>query len=140
MKILYIFLILIFGCSEFPSEPIQSEPVESEIDIDIYTNLPLDENGYYHKVYPKGSSSTYERVYVKTLATQRVFWSSPNSFDTHYQQQLFTTPIIQYSTYTSSDGIGQQFFYLYEQFIGDTLTIIGSLSSENWDYTQIIIE
>ena len=67
----------------------------------LYMEYEQDESGYYHKTYPSGSASSYGRVYVDTLPTQRVFWSSPNTFDTYYQQQWFSTPIIQYSTMSS---------------------------------------
>ena len=133
-----IALFLIGGCgidNVFDFDNSESEPTPFR----LYMEYEHDENGFYHKTYPLGSTSSYGRVYVETLPTQRVFWSSPNTFDTYYQQQWFSTPIIQYSTYSSSDGIGQQLFYMYEQFIGDTLTIVGGLSEDTWDYVQIII-
>ncbi len=36
--------------------------------------------------------------------------------------------------------IGQQLYYLYEQFIGDTLYLVGGLSEETWSYVSVIID
>jgi len=36
--------------------------------------------------------------------------------------------IIQYSTYTRTDGSGQQMIYLSENFIGDTLSVSGCIN------------
>ena len=139
---IFLFTIssfLIVGCGTdnvLNIDTTESEPTPFR----LYMEYEQDENGFYHKTYPRGNASSYGRVYCETLPTQRVFWSSPNSFNTYQQQQWFSTPIIQYSTYTSNDGTTQQLYYLYEQFIGDTLTLVGGLSEETWDYVQVIID
>jgi len=136
-----LLLLLLVGCGDYSvDEILGNEETPPPTPFRLYMEYEEDENGYYHFTYPMGSNSSYGRVYCETLPTQRVYWTSPNSFNTYYQQQWFSTPIIQYSTYTSSDGIGQQLFYLYEVFIGDTLTIVGGLSEDNWDYVEIIID
>ena len=138
-KYLILILILVVSCGDYDNILNSEEKESSPTPFHLWLEENMDENGFYHKTYPRGNASSYGRVYCETLPTQRVFWGSPNTFDTYYQQQWFSTPIIQYSTYSSSDGIGQQLFYMYEQFIGDTLTIVGGLSEETWDYVQIII-
>ena len=144
-SIIYIFIYtLLVGCdiqNVLTNNDLTNDTCESDCFLEISApSLQMDENGYYHFTYPMGSNSSYGRVYCETLPTQRVYWTSPNSFNTYYQKQWFSTPNIQYSTYTSSDGIGQQLFYLYEQFVGDTLIIMGGLSEDNWDYVEIVID
>ena len=143
MKIrILMMLVVVVGCGDYDnllnSEEETTPPPPTPFR--VFMEYPIDENGYYHFNYPKGNSNSYGEVYCETLPTQRIHWYSPNTFDTYYQQQWFSTPIIQYSTYTSSDGIGKQLFYLYEIFVGDTLTIVGGLSEDNWDYVEIIID
>jgi len=142
MKIrILMMLVVVVGCGDYDNLlNSEEETTPPPTPFRVYMEYQKDGNGYYHFTYPKGSGNSYGRVYCETLPTQRVFWGSPNTFDTYYQQQWFSTPIIQYSTYTSSDGIGQQLFYMYEQFVGDTLIIMGGLSEENWDYVEIIID
>ena len=138
---IYILSFLTMGCdydSLLNSNTIKPDSYSSPFR--LYMDYEVDQNGFYHKTYPTGSTSSYGKVFVETLPIKRVFWSSPNMFETYYQEQWFSTPIIQYSTFSSSDGIGQQLFYIYEKFIGDTLTIIGGLSDNSWDYVQIIID
>ena len=139
-KYLILILMLVVSCGDYDNILNSEEEESSPTPFHLWLEENMDENGFYHKTYPRGNVSSYGRVYCETLPTQRVFWSSPNSFNTYHQQQWFSTPIIQYSTYTSNDGTTQQLYYLYEQFIGDTLTLVGGLSEETWDYVQVIID
>ena len=54
--------------------------------------------------------------------------------------QWIGDPIINYSTYSGSDGSGQQLFYVYPPFIGDTLTIYGYINSDIIDTVFVIVE
>ena len=45
-----VILFLSMGC-EAPFEP--------DYSIDVYSELSLDDNGYYHFDYPNGSPNTY---------------------------------------------------------------------------------
>ena len=101
-----------------------------------------DENDFYHFNYnPTGiSESDYGTVKYNTeISTTVVHWESPDSFFVEFQGQLIGNPIINYSTYSGSDGYGQQLFYVYSDFIGDTLTIYGFTSSDI-DSVFVIIE
>tara|TARA_B100000700_G_scaffold326426_1_gene437937 strand:- start:227 stop:904 length:678 start_codon:yes stop_codon:yes gene_type:complete len=106
----------------------------SEFCIDIHSvfkqfdALELDSNGYYHFSYnPTGQSeSDYGTVYYMTTdPVTRVGWSSPDSFYVYHMGQIFWEPVINYSTYSGSDGEGQQLFYVNPTLIGDTLDIYG---------------
>jgi len=54
--------------------------------------------------------------------------------------QWFGDPIINYSTYSGDDGYGQQLFYVYAPFVGDTLTIYGYIDSDIIDTVFVIVE
>ena len=43
-------------------------------------------------------------------------------------------------TYSDENGNGQQNFYMNENSIGDTLTLIGYLNSETYDVIEVIIK
>ena len=92
------------------------------------TDLTPDQNGFYHFNYepPDESDSDYGTVkYINELGNTRTFWESPDTFWVYHQNQWIGTPIIDNSTYSSEDGSGQQLFYVYPPFIGDTLSIFG---------------
>ena len=112
----------------------QDKIVKIQNNLDIYdiwkqnTPLKLDVNGFYHFIYnPTGESqSDYGTVKFTTeIPITRVYWESPDSFFVEHQGELMGESIINYSTYSGSDGFGQQLFYVYSDFIGDTLTING---------------
>ena len=114
-------------------------PTFNSLDIyDIWkqnTNLDPDNNGFYHFDYvPTGNSeSDYGTVkYYNEVPYTRTFWESTDSFWVYHQNQWIGTPIIDNSTYNGDDGYGQQLFYIYEPFIGDTLSIYGYICDENF--------
>ena len=93
-----------------------------------FNSLYLDDNGYYHFPYdPTGQSdSDYGTVYYMTTDPEtRVGWFSPDSFYVEHMGQIFWDPVINYSTYSGSDGEGQQLFYVNPTLWGDTLDIYG---------------
>ena len=124
-------------------------PPLSTNNLDIYDvwkqNDPLekDSNGYYHFLYnPTGmSKSDYGTVkYTTEIPETRVFWASSDSFFVEYMGQLIGEPIINNSTYSDGDGYGQQLFYVYSDFIGDTLTSYGNIDSNIIDSVFVIVE
>ena len=141
----FIFVIFLFSCDTI----LQEEYSENQNSLDIYdiwkqnNQVEKDSNGYYHFPYnPTGmSQSDYGTVkYFTEIPVTRVFWSSPDSFFVYHMNQWIGQPIINYSTYSGSDGYGQQLFYIYSDFIGDTLTIYGYIDSNASDTVFVIIE
>ena len=63
-------------------------------------------------IYDISKDNSYTSVAYNTLPLQRVFWSSPDSFDVYYQGILLRYCIINYSTYAREDGSGKQMIYL----------------------------
>ncbi len=148
MKLLLLLLLLLLSCdgSVFNNET--SPPITNN-HLNIYDiwkqNTPLleDDNGFYHFPYnPTGtSSSDYGTVkYNTALSTTLVNWDSPNEFCIFFQIEMICEPIINFSTYSGSDGYGQQLFYVDSSLIGDTLAIYGSINSDITDSAFVIIE
>ena len=148
MKKLLLLGLFLFNCDEniFDNNECCSDSANS---LDIYDvwkqNNPLeqDSNGYYHFGYnPTGQSdSDYGTVkYITEQPTTRVFWTSPDSFFVEYMGQLIGQPIINNSTYSDGEGYGQQLFYIYSDFIGDTLTIYGSINASIIDTVFVIVK
>ena len=142
-------LPLTFFLSSCDTILIQNDTPLYSNSLDIYDvwkqNTPLeqDSSGYFHFPYsPTGTSqSDYGTVkYTTELPTTRVFWDSPDSFFVYHMYHWFGEPIINYSTYSGNDGKGQQLFYVYSDFIGDTLSIYGYINDEITDSVFVIIE
>ena len=113
---------------------------------DIYkqlTPLTQDTNGYYHFPYnPSGTSdSDYGTVkYFTEVPTTLVSWTSPDEFCIDHLGTEICEPIICCSTYSGTDGYGQQLFYVSPDSIGDTLNIYGNVSEVIVDSVFVIIE
>jgi len=148
MKNLLLFTLFLFSCNDNPFEG-ENCCSDSPNNLDIYDvwkqndSLSKDSNGYYHFGYnPVGmSNSDYGAVkYLTEQPLTKVFWASPDSFFVYYMDQWFGDPIINYSTYSGDNGYGQQLFYVYPPFVGDTLTIYGYIDSIIIDTVFVIVE
>ena len=115
-----IIVLLLTSCSDL----ILNEPPPQDF-LELYMSTYQNENGYYLVDYPDLANNSYTTVYYKTLPDTRVFWTSPDSFTVYHWGQTITEPIVNYSTFSNSDSTGQQIIYLYQEFIDDTLTIVG---------------
>ena len=147
IKFLLAFLFL-FNCDGNAFDDNNIPPL-TDNSLNIYDvwkqNSPLekDSSGYYHFLYnpTRMSGSDHGTVkYTTEIPGTRIFWTSSDSFFVEHMGQLIGEPIINNSTYSDGDGYGQQLFYVYSDFIGDTLTIYGYIDSNASDTVFVIIE
>ena len=115
--------------------------MEPDIDnsfLDLYMDVQ-NNDGYYLVDYPNQEDNSYTAVYYKTLPDTRVFWASVDSFTVYHWGHAITEPIINFSTYSNSDGDGQQMIYLHQDFIGDTLMVYGCVENDVCSSLNFII-
>ena len=134
-KIFIIILILFIGC-EMPG---QSNEEYRPNFLVLYMDTELDDNGYYLVDYPDDESDSYVFVKYRSLPMTRVYWTSLDSFTIYHMGFPVIEPIINYSTDTSDDSTGQQGIYLYQDFLGDTLSVTGYVSENLFDNFQFIV-
>ena len=122
-----LLVFLVVGCEGIKSsEPYSNyQPV-----LEISMDLPTNDDGLYIFDYPNNRPHTYTSVEYISSPMERVFWFSPDSFVVHHMYHYFTEPIINYSTYTSSDSTGKQMIYIYRPHIGDTLSVMGCIQGD----------
>ena len=123
---LLIFISYI-GCTEpyTPNNKLEEEPTP----LHLYMNNDFD-GEYYRFDYPNGNESSYTAVEYITNPITRVFWYSDDTYTFIYWGREMTYPIIDNSTYSDADGNGRQLIYLYEDFIGDTLSVVGCIGDD----------
>ena len=142
IRILIVSCLLI-SCGDWNNLMINNEEDETSepffVPLNVYMNHLTDSNGFYLVEYPNGRDSYYTEVLFKSYPTQRCHWGTDTKFETYYQNQIFYTDIINYSTYSGKDSIGHQFIYLYEQFVGDTIMVGCCISEENCDGVYFIV-
>ena len=139
MKINKYFLIItltLIGCDDLDN--VLGEDAEPyRVPLDVYMKYDVDENGYYRVPY---SGYNYVQVFAQSEGIQRIFWSSSDSFTVVHQGMEFHTSIASYSTYTNSQtGETRQNVYVNSSFIGDTLSVVGAISQDNYDYVIFIL-
>ena len=117
-KNLILIILMLSGCTD-PNVLDQYDPK-----LTIWMNMNYD-GEFYQYDYPNEKPHSYTKVFYKSNPMERVFWFSSDSFYVNYQDRWFGEPIINYSTYTSSDSLGRQMIYTNESMVGDTLSIKG---------------
>ena len=98
--------------------------------LDLHMSGNQDENGFYTFDYPDSETNSYTAVYYETIPDTRVFWTSVDSFTVYHWGYPITEPIINFSTWSDENGLGQQLIYLYQDFIGDTLMVHGCTEND----------
>ena len=121
-----VFLLFLIGCksSELTYE-------ENEITYSLILSMDHPKEGNYYLVdYPNESIHSYTSVLYQIdppHPLQRIFWYSEDTFTIYHMGFPITEPIVNYSTYSSENGDGKRLVYLYQPFIGDTLSVIGCI-------------
>jgi len=124
-KILIISLIIsiLLGCKKENNLDLPC----NDMFLDLYSDQ-LEHNGdIYVFDYPDNATNSYFKVDYNSLPTQRIYWSSPDSFYVVMFSDTIWTPVVNFSTYADDNGIGHQLVYVNPTLIGDTLNIIGSI-------------
>ena len=136
-KYLFITLSLsIIGCGDLDTI-LGEEEEPTRVPLDVYMKYEQDSNGFYQVPY---SGFNYVQVFAQSEGIQRIFWSSSDSFTVVHQGMEFHTSIASYSTYTNSQtGETRQNVYVNSSFIGDTLSVVGAISQDNYDYVIFIL-
>ena len=131
-----LLTILLFNCGS----DIITNDNDQEVwraPLELWMEYPQDELGYYHVQY---NGYNYTQVFARSEGTQRIFWSSSDSFSVVYQGMEFHTAIASYSTYTNSQtGETRQNVYVNMNFIGDTLVVVGAIAEDNYDFVSFIV-
>jgi hypothetical protein len=117
VKTLILTLVLFMGCGN--NNPIsKNEPCEC--DINIYTNLPK-QNEIYELTFNDSYVQTFTQLYVETECGLH----TKVSWDTNYQYRINTdwVSLVNPSSMTDEDGDGIIIFGVWEEFIGDTISV-----------------
>ena len=130
LSLLFLFLTSCDVSEIFAPEITCIDNNTCDLELELYTNYDLDDNGYYYfELSNSFEGNTYGTVNLISTPMERIYWASPDSFTVVHMGVPVVDPIIQHSTYADDDGYGQQSFWIGTDFVGDTLTIYGSISS-----------
>jgi hypothetical protein len=116
IKSSFLILLLIVGCNSI------TEPIEQNCNcrIDVYSNLPK-QNEIYELTFNDSYVQTFTQLYVETECGLH----TKVSWDTNYQYRINTdwVSLVNPSSMTDEDGDGIIIFGVWEEFIGDTISV-----------------
>ena len=116
IKSSFLILLLIVGCNSI------TEPIEQNCNcrIDVYSNLPK-QNEIYELTFNDSYVQTFTQLYVETECGLH----TKVSWDTNYQYRINTdwVSLVNPSSMTEEDGDGIIIFGVWEEFIGDTISV-----------------
>ena len=129
---------MLFSCSVL-EDNMDTETVNN-IELTLWLDKPIID-GYYRVKYNENKESDYCSIEYETEPMTRVFWTSTDTFCVEFMFNVFCEPIVNYSTYSNGvDGRGKQLVYLYRDFIGDTLEVMGYIDENNYRTIEVIVE
>ena len=146
---MYIFIYtLLVGCEQVSmlTNSVEDEEIhncESEFE---YMNvsapeLEMDENGYYHIEWLEGYNQTFSTLEAETNAYgyNKIYWNCDSGIT--YSGEFVSC--INPASYTS-DGIARQTMAVWEEMVGDTITIYAGFTDwcydEHVDFIKVIVK
>ena len=118
----FVFLFLI-GCED------TREPDCGGCGLEVYAvNLLEFSDGHYIMEYDEELAQTYTMLGAETECG----WSQHLQWDTDYQYQINTdwVSLVNPASMTDEDGNGKIVFAVWEEFIGETITIYGTYTDD----------
>ena len=118
----YIFIyVLLTGCDV--ENPLVNEYQECESDFIMNVEAPeleLDENGYYKMEWIEGYSQTFTTLnaVTNTEGYNKIYWNSEYGIEYNGEFVSCVNP-----SSMTNNGIAQTIMAVWEEMIGDTLTI-----------------
>ena len=125
-RLLIIVGLLTIGCSDF--NPIMSESEDCDCGLEITSTLP-ENNGINELEYNADLAQTYSILDASTECgwSQHIQWDS----DYQYQIQGEWISLVNPASMSDEDGNAKIVFAVWEDFIGDTITIYGGYTDEH---------
>ena len=119
---IFLFSLIFFfiGCTN----PLMDNTCKSDCSINIYSELPQDEDGVYILNWNPNLVMTYSHLYVETecgLHT-KVSWDSDYQFEIVEDQWI---SLINPASMTNEQGEGTIVYGVWSPFIGETITLYG---------------
>ena len=139
----YIFIYtLVVGCST--DNVLTNNNVECESDFTmnvVAPELEMDENGYYHIEWLAGYNQTFATLeaITNTEGYNKIYWTSQQGIEYGGEFVSCVNP----ASYTS-DGIARQTMAVWEEMVGDTITVYAGYyddcSNQLVDLIRVVVD
>ena len=138
---IYIFIYtLLVGCDT--QNPLNNEECESDFTMNVEApELEMDNNGYYHIEWLAGYNQTFATLeaITNTEGYNKIYWTSQQGIEYGGEFVSCVNP----ASYTS-DGVARQTMAVWEEMVGDTITIYASYyddcSNQLVDLIKVVVD
>ena len=138
---IYIFIYtLLVGCNT--QNPLNNNECESNFTMNVEApELEMDENGYYHIEWLEGYNQTFTtlKAVTNTEGYNKIYWTSQEGIEYSGEFVSCVNP----ASYTN-DGLARQTMAVWEEMIGDTITIYAGFIDwcdiQYMDEIKVIVE
>jgi len=119
-KTLVFLLLVFFSCNN----PLFDEPCESGCSINIYSELPQNDDGVYQLNWNPNLVMTYSHLYAETECGihTKVSWDSDYMYQIVNDQWI---SLINPASMTDEEGKGTIVYGVWDEFIDSTITFYG---------------
>ena len=117
-----LFLIFIYIYIQGCDNPVGVCQNDSFLVISSYLNQ--DENGYYEMEWLEGYTQPFTTLQAETgLSTKNIYWQSDRQYNVNHMGTDNWTDLVNPISYTDDDGVGNTVLGVWEEFVGDTITV-----------------
>ena len=115
----FVYLLLV-GCSNQIFEPTGYQPI-CDFDVRIWSDLPRGNVGDYKLEWQDSDTQTFGiiKANIGHNSVQKVAWQS--DYEVYYQGQWIN--LVNQASYSTEDGIATTVLGVFENFIGDVITV-----------------
>lgn len=126
---LILLIILFVGCNR---NPMVTSDKCSDCQMEVYCNLPQDNDGIYVLQYNENMVQTFTSIYAETQCG----WSRHIQWDSNYKYRIGVdwVSLINSASMTQGDGSAQITCGFWKDFIGYTVTFYGGYTDHCGDH------
>ena len=137
---IYILLVLFTGCQDNIFATTGGECSNCVLELDI-PELQQDDNNYYHLEFDEDYIQTFTKIqaYVGNSYVY-VGWESDTEYCVQMAPSIMScSDVVNPASYSGGDGIANQMMGVYQEHIGDTITVhCGYYDNYNEQYLNSI--
>ena len=114
--------------------------------LDMSSYLYIDNSGYYHMDFLEGHTQTFTTLKSETgLSTVQIYWQTDREYFVSNGVVGDWTDLVNRVSYTDDVGIGYTVLGVWEEFVGDTITVYCNYTNYNcnikhYDSIRVIID
>ena len=119
---IYILLIICIGC-ESNVVGVEESCIDCVLELSI-PELNMDDNNYYHLQFNSDYIQTFTMIEAHVgVGYTHLGWDSDTEHCVQMWNHIECSDVVNPASYSGSDGVANQILGVYQEHIGDTITV-----------------